>query len=64
MSIAGRHSKVHRFRILLTQRAEIDYWMRVLDTSETAMRQAIDAVGDNALRVREYLDARLAMQRK
>lgn len=60
MPVTGRHSKVHRFRITLSQRAEVDYWTRVLDTTEEAMRQAIEVVGDHALRVREYLDAKRA----
>jgi ABC-type Na+ transport system ATPase subunit NatA len=61
MPVAGRHSKVHRFRISLTQREEIAYWVRVLDTTEEQMRRAIEAVGDQALRVREYLDKQRAM---
>ena len=64
MPVAGRHSKVHRFRICLSQREEVDYWTRALHTDEAAMREAIEAVGDNALRVREYLEARAAAQEK
>lgn len=56
MPVAGRHSKVHKFRIVLDQPAEVAYWARTLNTTEAEMRDAIAAVGDHALRVREYLD--------
>lgn len=58
MPVAGRHSKVHKFRIVLDQPAEVAYWVRTLDTTEEQMRDAIAAVGDHALRVREFLDQR------
>ena len=58
MPVAGRHSKVHKFRIVLDQPSEVAYWARTLDTTEADMRDAIAAVGDHALRVREYLDRR------
>ena len=57
MPVAGRHSKVHKFRIVLDQPAEVAYWVRTLGTTEPAMRDAIAAVGDHALRVREFLDS-------
>ena len=56
MPIAGRHSKIHRFRITLNQPEEVAYWGRILDVTEDVLRQAMAAVGDNALNVREYLD--------
>ena len=58
MPVAGRHSKVHKFRIVLDQPAEVAYWARTLNTTEAEMRDAIAVVGDHALRVREYLDQR------
>ena len=58
MPVAGRHSKVHKFKITLSQPEEIAYWVRTLETNEADMREAIAAVGDHALRVREYLDAK------
>jgi len=58
MPIPGRHSKVHRFRITLSQPEEVAYWGRILDTTEEVLREAMAAVGDNALNVREYLDRR------
>jgi len=64
MPIPGRHSKVHRFRIALSQPDEVAYWSRILDATEEMMREAVAAVGDNALNVREYLDRRrLALAR-
>ena len=56
MPVAGRHSKVHKFRITLSQPDEVEYWTSTLNTNEAAMREAIAAVGDHALRVREYLE--------
>lgn len=58
MPVAGRHSKVHKFRITLSQPDEVAYWMRTLGATESDMREAIAAVGDHALRVREYLEER------
>ena len=58
MPVAGRHSKVHKFRIVMDQPAEVAYWSRTLKASEADLRIAVAAVGDNALRVREFLDAR------
>ena len=60
MPVAGRHSKVHKFRIVLDQPSEVAYWMRTLEATEAEMREAIAVVGDHAMRVREYLDKREA----
>lgn len=58
MPVAGRHSKVHKFRIVMDQPAEVAYWSRTLKATEADLRKAVAAVGDNALRVREFLDSR------
>jgi hypothetical protein len=58
MPVAGRHSKVYKFRIVLDQPPEVAYWMRTLNATEGEIREAIAAVGDHALRVREHLDQR------
>ena len=60
MAIAGRTSKSHKFRVVLDQPSELAYWSKTLQASEAEIRAAMKAVGDNALRVREFLDGERA----
>lgn len=47
-----------RSRISLGEDYEIRDWMKALGVSEQELREAVDAVGNSADRVREFLNAR------
>lgn len=44
-----------RDRISLGEDYEIERWTKSLGVSESELREAVDAVGNNADKVREYL---------
>ena len=44
-----------RDRISLSEDYEVRDWMKSLDVSEDELRKAVDAVGNSADKVREYL---------
>ena len=42
-------------RINMAEDHEIDYWTDALNVSEKELREAVQAVGDNVEKVRQYL---------
>lgn len=44
-----------RYRISLSEDYEVCDWMKSLGVSEDELREAVDAVGNSADKVREYL---------
>lgn len=51
----GKKGEIDKTRINISQRWEIDYWVKELSTTETKLRRAVKVVGPMIVDVKRWL---------